>query len=396
MAILNSNISHSLSTPIHYFGCAIFFVLIACSPPSNNDIEETPTSTKIVRAGLQISEAEATELSHSLWQQALQTIEKTHQSSLMLNDSVSAFLNDPNAIKLKQIQEQWHLTFNQYQQLLPFLFIEGINTLSQQGDSKSLLDFRFQIAAWPIIPAYIDAYDIYIHSGIVNDIALPLSETTLRQQHGQTDTEEVVLGLHAMEFLLWADKSEKAYKRFLSKDKVPLALQNAGLKKEELPNNRRRLLLKLQSELLVKDLALLLSHWQTDGSLSKQFDALPPETKLSLVNKSLYHTIEKLNQNLLKHGGESKDIDDLDYNIFSGSRENAFAVMISSIENIYFFGQPNLVNALLSESENSELKQLLSETKNFLNESQTPVNPTTLKNVQELLTLLDKSIIEKS
>jgi hypothetical protein len=110
----------------------------------------------------------------------------------------------------------------------------------------------YQLDAWPIQPGYIDAVEYYPNSGIVNDITVDLSIESIRNQHGFSDAEEIILGFHPLEYLIF---SKRATDYQLPEDSSPAEndaprRRNAGLQTEidnDLPNPilRRRTLLEL-------------------------------------------------------------------------------------------------------------------------------------------------------
>jgi hypothetical protein len=391
MAVQNSNATLFPLRPARFLACIILVLLSACSPSEPKVIE----AGEQIEATLFISQAEASQLTDALWKQSLTAIQSILSQAQQLNAEVAVFLNAPSAEGLKAVQQEWRKTFSDYQKFLPFLYISNGGVEDDENTIKHLEEWRFLLAAWPIMPAYIDTYGIYIHSGIVNDIALAMTEKNLRKQHGLTDREEVVLGLHAMEFLLWANQKNDAYKRFAINTLVPPALKNAGLKQEELPNNRRRQLLKLQSQIFLNDVETLASNWQQGGLLSRKFQALSTREKALSLHNSLQSCIENLKQLLLHHGNERGE-DLLHYNAFAGERKKAFAELISAIEEIYFQGQPALANALLSTTQNEKLKQLLSQTLTLLKNGEASSISSTVNIFNELLVLLEMPLNKKS
>ena len=55
----------------------------------------------------------------------------------------------------------------------------------------ALDDFRQLLDTHPIQPGYLDYFDVYTHSGIVNDIAVPITASAIRAQHGLTESLNV-------------------------------------------------------------------------------------------------------------------------------------------------------------------------------------------------------------
>lgn len=97
----------------------------------------------------------------------------------------------------------------------------------------------------PILPGYIDYLLAYPNSGIVNDITVPLSGDTIRQQQGLTDSGEISLGFEVMAFLL---AGEQRYNHSLAPRPVSdFSEQHA----------RRRQYASITLSLLVEDLTAL-------------------------------------------------------------------------------------------------------------------------------------------
>ena len=106
------------------------------------------------------------------------------------------------------------------------------------------------IDAWPIQEGFLDSLQYYPTSGIINDLTLSIDRETLRNQHGITDAEEVSLGFHAMEFLLW----DRPVADFVEQTGLTEVQTSRGLGLHQLSNNRRRETLKLISTLLYEDI----------------------------------------------------------------------------------------------------------------------------------------------
>lgn len=110
-----------------------------------------------------------------------------------LNVAGEAFLDSPTEETLTNLQARWreaHLAYASAQ----------FGFLNQDPESRNLI---FRIDAWPIQPGFIDNLPLYPESGIINDETLELSASSLIQQHGITDEEEVALGFHSIEFLIF-------------------------------------------------------------------------------------------------------------------------------------------------------------------------------------------------
>ncbi|MEO0442237.1 MAG: imelysin family protein [Pseudomonadota bacterium] len=307
----------------------LVLMTVGCTDKSN--IENPASIADDARVKRILAEKDASLLAPLFWQQASRQLEETHQQIRQLQLSIEQLLDSPSKDSISRAKTQWLQALNSYYTLLPFLFLENGNNHSV---FKQLNQWRFSLAAWPLQPAYLDSYDIYAHSGIVNDIALPITKSTLRKQHGFSDDQEVTLGLHAIETLLWAKSDKAAFKRFQAKHKVPLVLAQSGLQQNELPNNRRRQLLLLQSELLSDDSQSLLKQWQKNGLLHTAFEQLPVIEKVMVFKQSFQSCIVHL-RDLLNHHN-SNNSDNIPLDSFANGHRPSMSLTIDTLESLYF------------------------------------------------------------
>jgi len=111
-----------------------------------------------------------------------------------LEKTTTEFLAQPDEQTRLALQTSWrraHLAYASAQ--------FGFLTLDD-----NLRQLIFRIDAWPIQPGFIDDLPLYPASGIINDETLLLSADVLIGQHGITDEEEVALGFHSLEYLIFA------------------------------------------------------------------------------------------------------------------------------------------------------------------------------------------------
>jgi hypothetical protein len=295
---------------------------------SPEPLETKPTISAVPTLG--ISPAAAEDIAHRFWQVGAQTLAATQGQAEQLHQAIDALLAQPSTKTLAAAKDQWDATFFQYQQALPFLLIDDEDSAA----FSSLNDWRFTLAAWPLQPGYLDSYGEYIQSGIVNDITVAITVEILRKQHGLTDAEEVTLGLHAMEFLLWNASAKNTFERFREQTQVPLALEQSGLKREELPNNRRRELLKLQAQLFADDMKTIVGLWQENAALALAFSQLDTAHKLFAINAGYRNYIYQVHE-LLVHHGAKDNADALYFDGFAGKRIPAISATLTAIRAFY-------------------------------------------------------------
>lgn len=132
----------------------------------------------------------AEEIASSLKSLTSSTNAKFLNQTKRLTELTHAYLDAPNQQTLNELQEQWlaaHIAFSH----------------TQHGLLTNKPDGLFRLDAWPIQPGFIDNLVDYPYSGIIHDTTLEITTQTLIEQHGITDSGEVVLGFHALELLVF-------------------------------------------------------------------------------------------------------------------------------------------------------------------------------------------------
>jgi len=173
--------------------------------------------------------------------------------------AVRAFIKNPNTNNLIHCQNAWKKS----------VVADGEQTyfyhLAQQAANISARfnNLQFRVSARPIQPGYLDSFKEYRYSGLVHDIGLALTEESLEEQHGRTHIQELVLGLYAIEYLIFGENNSRKPEDFFSVSTLKAEHTKQGLKHiDEIATNRRRALLSLQVDVLAKDLKSLNRLWE--------------------------------------------------------------------------------------------------------------------------------------
>ena len=221
------------------------------------------------------------------WLSADQSTAQAEQELLVLQTAIQHLRNDPSELTLADARAQWHVSHEKINQLQPFFTLGQINP----GLFKQLQQAHWQLDAWPIEPGYIDYFDVYQHSGIVNDITLPINAQAIRQQHGFTSDSDVVLGMHAIAYLLWGEDQRRPASDFISQAPSTSQQQN-GLAGADLPAPRRAALIGLQLSLMLDDLKAIrykLNH--KASALNTNYANLPARSQLQLWQQGIDHLL---------------------------------------------------------------------------------------------------------
>lgn len=194
-----------------------------------------------------------------LRQQAIRQLSQAVESSLRLQESVSAFLDTPNAATLDQAREYWQQAYQDY--LLSLAPLANNLNEPQEWQEAGLTSVTFHeyINSGPIEPGYIDYVQGYPATGIINDTVLRISESNLLEQHLFADDQSASIGFHALEFLLWGEAGSRPVSDYIE------GAHSAGVADAVVNQSRRRQYLNISARLLHKHLTRLAIRWDQDN-----------------------------------------------------------------------------------------------------------------------------------
>lgn len=248
-------------------------------------------ASSVLAADTASARVASTPASVKAWQWAANTLLESEKSIRQLATATDKLLVDTNEKTLEDSRTAWLASQRQWLTLRPLL------QLSEQAPQvfRELDERRFTIDASNLEPGYLDALPDYPHSGLVNDIALHMTAQTVRHQHGLTDASEVSLGFHALELLLWGADGKRSSADFELRHKLNPEQQQAGYALMDLPNNRRRELMQLITQMLLDDVHQLQRAWQNHASsLSQAFLRKTEPVRHELLRISLQDCLSQL------------------------------------------------------------------------------------------------------
>lgn len=231
----------------------LMFIVASCSNKDSVTAPSPEAPPAHIATDDAVQNPALAELTQKLLAQAL-------EASLTLQQSITELLASHTLESLTKAQQAWYQAAER---------IEAFYVFSRLGAPSTsvyplLLDYQYNLSAWPIEPGYLDAYGDHPYSGLVFDIGIPLTAELLRQQHGLTSEGDATLGIYALEFLIFGENNNRGPLLFQPITGLNKQHQAAGYEHvAELPRNRRRQLLQLQADLLVEDVKQLQSYWQT-------------------------------------------------------------------------------------------------------------------------------------
>jgi len=219
------------------------------------------------------------QLSQELWQIGQAAAIEALDAASALEKAIQSLLSEPNESTLAAARLQWQVSLDAFYRAQPYLMM-GANL----ADDKSR-----SLAHWPFYPGFIDSYGPYRDSGLINAIDTPLNLSAVRQYHQQYEANELVLGFYPMAYLLWSEyQPPRPVEDFLPLMNTPAVLSDEGVKLTQLPQNRRRQMLRLQSEWLLIDIKSLYDRWAVIAA-----DELPlAPRRLRMITDSLLLSLE--------------------------------------------------------------------------------------------------------
>jgi putative iron-regulated protein len=287
------------------------------------------------------------------WLHGIGILNTSLQEARGLAEAIDRLLTDPGDANLAAARLAWQRSHDSY---LEFEFFSALSG-SNPGLFGVMLEYDFSIEAWPIQPGYLDYYDVYTHSGIVNDAAMPLTADALRQQHGFTDASDVSLGFHALEYLLWGEQGARPASDYTAAE--PNASQStAGVRPVDLPNNRRRSLLALLGNLLIDDLETFKQEVENPtGLLRRSYFTLQPPSRLSLLRSAgvvlLSHHRDLLLAQLDGNSGDDQASTDagesLSHTAFAGAAASSLAHSLATVDAILLNSETGVAKWLMDD-----------------------------------------------
>lgn len=314
---------------------SLLFALPGCDRQADRQPE--PQTETEPGSALRDMDPEQAASSRLAWQLGEALLNEAGAECATMHLSLEQFLAQPGAEPLARVRADWWACHNQWHQFDLFASLKESNP----GLFGGLGKLGFAIDAYPLQPGYLDSLEAYPYSGIVNDISLAITAGNMRTQHGLTDSEDVSLGLHALEFLLWGEKGERPASDY--DNELVDADPKTQLKPAEQPVSRRRELLLLVSHLLQDDLERLSQAWQPGkGGFGDTYEQLRPASRIQLLKSAGHHLLEHQLPEQVRQLSEP----DERHNRFAGQSLAPVANALKGLSRVYFTGEPALAQWL--------------------------------------------------
>lgn len=192
----------------------------------------------------------------------------SHNTAVELQDAINALVANPTEEALATAKQAWLAAREPYGQTEAYRFASG--PIDADDGPEGLLN------AWPLDESYIDYVDGSATAGIINNTSdyPTLSKELLESLNEEGGEENISIGYHAIEFLLWGQDLTD-----------PSALQNGNRPVSDFVSatnaDRRKEYLTICAELLLDHLKLMVDTWAPNGSYRTEFLALDSDQAIT-------------------------------------------------------------------------------------------------------------------
>ncbi|MEM7370735.1 MAG: imelysin family protein [Bacteroidota bacterium] len=249
------------------FVCTFILAISACKDPEPDPVPD-PVPEPEVDPNLGLKESIMNTYAEIVYANYQDAYEKASD----MKDAIDAFLADPSSeAKFEAAKTAWLLAREPYGQTEAFRFASG--PIDDEDGPEGLLN------AWPMDESYVDYVDGAPDAGIINDPTNhpSLDKAALEALNEVGGEENVAIGYHAIEFLLWGQdltspselrKGERQHTDFV----------DGGTANNQ---DRRRQYLATCADLLLDHLQSLLDEWKPGGPYRTTFLDLEPDAAIT-------------------------------------------------------------------------------------------------------------------
>lgn len=313
-----------------------------------------------------------------------------------LKTAINAFTANPTATSFEAAKDAWLTSRESYGPTEAFRFAEGpIDLLNGAEGPEGLLN------SWPLDEAYIDYVSGSANAGIINDLVNypTIDKALLESLNGDGGEENVSVGYHAIEFLLWG-QDLTAPSALQAGDRPFTDFQDGGTASNQ---DRRRQYLEVCADLLIDHLQILVDEWASNGAYRTSFLDMNQDVVLSNIMTGVA-TLAKgeLAGERMFVAYDNQDQED-EHSCFSDNTHRDIRLNFDGIKNVYLNGN-NSLNSLIAEANPTlatEINTALTEAKTAVYATGTPFDnaitdagerPAVLEAVNKLRILGDKFV----
>jgi putative iron-regulated protein len=329
-----------------------YFLLFVCASSMmlscKKDKEEGPTDTSDPNANLKA------EIVSNYADMVYASYEDSYDLAVVLDQKIDAFIASPSALTLADAKQAWLDAREPYGQTEVYRFYGGA---IDDGDGPEPF-----LNSWPLDEAYIDYVIGNSTSGIINNTAgyPSISESLLLSLNQSGAEENVALGFHAIEFLLWGQDTSD---------------NNAGLRQHTdylttggtaANQARRAQYLSIASDVLVAFLFDLKEEWSSSasGNYRSEFLALDKNEAIRkmMVGMAILSKNELAGERMYV-AYDNQDQED-EHSCFSDNTHRDIILNAKGIHNVYIGTYQRVDGSFVTGSSIEDLAAILSPTLN--------------------------------
>ncbi|MEL6717470.1 MAG: imelysin family protein [Bacteroidota bacterium] len=253
---------------------AVLFVLFSCEQEEVDPviITETVTVTDTITVTEQSIDALKEGVQANYADLVYTNYLDSYNAAFDMQQVIQAFTADPTDATLEAAKVAWLEAREPYGQTEAFRFASG--PIDADDGPEGLLN------AWPLDESYIDYVEGNPTTGIINNTAEypTLDKALLESLNEEGGEENISIGYHAIEFLLWGQDLTD-----------PSALQTGNRPVTDFTTadnaDRRLQYLNITAELILDHLQLMLDEWDPNGSgnYRSQFMALSTDDAITNI-----------------------------------------------------------------------------------------------------------------
>jgi putative iron-regulated protein len=336
-------------------GCFIAATLISC----NNDDETVVVQQDQINTVDVIANYAAIVVAN--YQAAL-------NDATTLETAVANFISNPTQITFDAAKNSWLNARESYGTTEAFRFANG------PIDSGATEEIEGLLNSWPMDESFVDYVSGAENSGIINNISefTSITKDVLSNQNGAGGEENVAVGYHAIEFLLWGQDLTDPTESMPGLRPFTDFVDNGTAQNQD----RRRQYLAVCADLLTDHLEVLITAW--NGSYKTTFLGLEDTKVLDNMLSSIAElsrselAIERMAVAL-----QNQDQED-EHSCFSDNTHRDIRLNLAGVANVYngTFGTIN--GTSLADLIAQENAPLASELTSLLNTAILAVNNTAI------------------
>lgn len=184
------------------------------------------------------------------------------EAATALDDALADFVAAPTPARQDAAKTAWLAAREPYLQTEVYRFYDGPIDNPIDGPESAL-------NAWPMDEQHVDYTRDSSASGIINNTSLPINESTLRGANEDGGEENIAVGYHPIEFLLWGQDDTDPSNGLPGQRPHTDYLTDGGTAENQ---SRRGEYLDLLGDLLIDDLQTVVDAWSPGDSTNYRAD----------------------------------------------------------------------------------------------------------------------------